>query len=96
MDEEDYKLIVSLINELIVNKYSEYIVEFVDIIHNPSSGNLVFEFKLCKVFDYGASTAVDFVRNEIRTIFKLAGLDEKYNEYFFWIDFDYYFVYNKE
>ena len=96
MDEEDYNYIVSIINELVVKRFSEYILEFVDIIHNPSSGNLVFEFKLCKVFDCGGSTGVDFVRKEIRTIFKLAGLDEKYNEYFFWIDFDYYFVYNKE
>lgn len=95
MDEEDYKLIVSIINELVVKKYSEYIVEFVGITDKTSIGNLVFEFKLCKLFNFDIFDET-FVRDEVHTIFKLAGLDEKYNEYFFWIDFDYYFVYNKE
>ncbi len=92
---EDMNLVVSLINELIVKKYSEYIVDFVGILHNPSSGNLIFEFKLCKLFNFDISDET-FVRNELHTIFRLVGLYEQYEHIFFWIKFDYYFVYNKE
>lgn len=99
MEEDDYNLIVNLINELIVKKYSEYIIELVGITNDTESSNLIFEFKLCKIIKFDGHDGLDgldFIRGELRSIFKLVGLDEKYSDKFFWIDFDYYFVYNKE